>query len=124
MIVLLWFKAAWGWLKRNWKWLILPVGVIAYLLGRYYSKSSVQVVSPGLVEHAEVDATLNEEAEQKKQAADTAAAAQLSAIEANRSSKISSETQKQMDEVVTVQGDPEKVTSFLKQVGKDIREGK
>lgn len=120
----LWLLKAWGWLKRNWKWLLLPVGVVLYLVGRASSKKEVSVLSPGLVAHEEVKAKLDAEAAQKKQAADEKAAAQLSGIEANRSAKVSSETQKQVDEIEAVQGDPAKVTDLLKNIGKDIREGK
>lgn len=120
----IWLFQAWGWLKRNWKWLLLPVGLIAYLVGRASAKKEVSALSPGLVAHEEVKAKLDAEAEQKKQVADEKAAAQLSDIEANRSAKVSSLTQKQVDAIESVQGAPAKVTDLLKHIGKDIREGK
>lgn len=119
-----WFKAAWEWLKKYWMWLLLPVGVILYFAGRSSGKTNISVVSPGLAGHAGVAATLNDEAEVKEQATAEAAAAQLSGIEADRSAKVSSETQKQLDAVQAAQGDPAKVTDLLKQIGKDIRGGK
>jgi hypothetical protein len=121
MIATLWLKAAWGWLKRNWKWLLFPVGVLLFLMERSTSKRNVTVVSPGLVGHNEVASKLDEEAAQKKQSVDQAAAAQLSGIEAGRSAAVSAETQKQLDQLAEVQGDPAAVNVLLKQVGKDIR---
>lgn len=120
----LWFTKAWAWLKRNWKWLIFPVGVLVYVIGRASSNKSTTVVSPELVGHQKVKEKLDAEAAQKKLDADEKAAAQLSEIAKDRSSTAASETQKQVDAVKAVQGNPEKVSDLLKQVGKDIRSGK
>ena len=120
----LWFSKFWAWLKRHWKWLILPVGLLLYVVGRFSAKKDITVVSPELVGHQEVKDQINAEANQKKLKADQQAAEQLSEIETERSSTAAIETQKQIDEVKEVQGDPGKVTDLLKRIGKDIREGK
>jgi len=116
----IWLNAAWTWLKKYWKWLLFPVGVAVYFIGRASAKTNISVVSPGLIGHEDVDTKLAAEAAQKKLDADESAAAQLSGIEADRSSKVSSDTQKQIDAIEAVKGDPEKVTDLLKQVGKDV----
>lgn len=117
----LWLKATWEWLKKYWKWLLFPIGILAYVVGRASTKSNIQVVSPELMGHADVEKALASEAEHKKQVADETAVAQLSNIEAQRSAEASSETQKQVDEVKSVQGDPQAVNDLLKKIGKDIR---
>ncbi len=124
MVTPIWLVRLWAWLKRNWKWLLFPVGILVYLIGRVSASKNVSVVSPGLVGHQEVREGLEAEAEAKKQAATERAAEQLSSIEANRSSKVSSETQKQVDEIEAAQGDPAKVSELLKNIGKDIRSGR
>lgn len=124
MIAPLWLKATWEWLKKYWKWLLFPIGILVYIVGRSSAKTNISVVSPELMGHADVDKTLASEAEHKKQVVDEAAAAQLSGIEAKRSAEVSSETQKQIDEVKSVQGDPQAVNDLLKNIGKDIRGAK
>lgn len=118
------FGKAWAWLKLNWKWLIFPLGVLLYVVGRLSSRGNITVVSPGLTGHEEVDEKLKAEAEQKKQAADNKAAEQLTGIETGRRATATAETARQIKEVEAAQGDPDKVNDLLKKVGKDIREGK
>ncbi len=117
-----WMHATWAWLKVNWKWLLFPVGALLYFIGRAAArKEYVVVVSPELVAHQEVKGKLDAEADAKRQEADSKASGQLAGIEAERSAKAASETQKQMDAVDAVQGDPAAVSDFLKQVGQDVR---
>jgi hypothetical protein len=116
--------AAWAWLKLNWKWLLFPLGVLLYVVGRVSARSNTTVVSPGLTEHEGVDEKLKAEAAQKKQAADNKAAEQLNGIEADRRAVANAETERQLKAVEAAQGDPDKVNDLLKKVGKDIREGK
>ncbi len=116
--------AAWSWTKANWKWLLFPIGLLLYVVGRAAARRDVTVVSPGLVEHQEVQAELDAKAAKQKQEADAKAVGQLSSIEAGRSARVGSETQKQVAEVEAAQGDPTRVNDLLKKVGKDIRDGK
>lgn len=116
-----WFGKAWAWLKRSWKWLLLPVGVLIWVAARLTSKKEVTVISPGLVEHEEVRERLELEATQKKAAADVKAAEQLSGIEATRTQTVAKETQKQIDAIKEAQDDSQKVNDLLKSVGKDMR---
>jgi len=117
----LWLKATWEWLKKYWKWLLFPIGVLAYVLGRASAKTTTNVVSPSLEGHEEVKAKLDDEAAAKKQQADVVASQELSAIEVQRAQVVDAETKQQVAEIEAVQGDPQKVTDLLKQIGKDIR---
>lgn len=121
MITPVWLKAAWEWLKKYWKWLLFPIGILAYLVGRASAKTNVTVVSPGLIEHAEVEARLDAEAAEKKQEADVAAAAQLNQVELTRRREVDAESNKQVAAAEAAQDDPQKVNDLLKQVGKDMR---
>lgn len=121
MVAPQWPVQAWAWVKRNWKWLLFPIGVLAYVVGRATAKTNVTVVSPGLVEHEEVKNKLDAEAAQKKHEADVQATEQLAAIETARKAAVDAERQKQVSRIDEVQGSPEKVTDLLKQIGKDIR---
>lgn len=120
----IWFKAAWEWLKKYWKWLIFPIGIGIWVIARATAKKEITVVSPGLVAHEEVKAQLDAQAAQQKATADVKAVSELNRIETERSTIAANETQKHIDEIEDVQGDPKKVTDLLKNIGKDIREGK
>lgn len=117
----IWLLKTWAWLKKYWKWLLFPVGILLYVVGRASVRKEVTVVSPGLLEHQEVQGKLETEAAQKKQQADAAATERLGQVELERKRRVDAETQKQLASVEAAQGDPSKVNDLLKQVGKDIR---
>lgn len=121
MTVPVWLSATWAWLKKYWKWLLFPIGFLLYFAGRATAKTTTNVVSPSLVGHEEVKAKLDDEAAAKRQQADVEAANQLQIIERQRAEVVDEATQGQVAEIKAAQGDPEKVTDLLKQIGKDIR---
>jgi hypothetical protein len=103
-----WMFLTWEWLKRNWKWLLLPLGVLLWFLGRVTAKKEVIITSTAL---AEADTAQ----------ADAKEAAQLSGIAAQHSAAVAVATQKQIDAAADAQGDSEAVNSILAGVGKDMR---
>lgn len=60
--------AAWEWVKKNWHWIVVPVGVVLYLMGRA-GRRNVHVVSPQLVQHEEVEREAEQKATSEQQAA-------------------------------------------------------
>lgn len=117
----LWLIAAWGWLKRNWKWLLLPIGALAWLLGRLTAKKTVVVESSALEEHNEVVQKIEEEADVKREAAHKTLEGQLMGIDSAHSAAVTASTSTVIKEAGEAQGDSDKVNDLLKNLGKDLR---
>lgn len=115
-----WLLKAWEWTKRNWKWLLFPIGILIYIAGRARPRD-ITMVSPELIGHSEVERELNAEADAKKQVVEKKTEEQLAGIEAQREASLAAEQQQQLDAAAAIENDPQAVNDFLKQVGKDIR---
>lgn len=115
------FGTAWRWLKRNWKWLLLPVGIVIWLVGRLMARKTVVVESSALGEHAEVERKVEAQAEEKKAELAQEREAQLAGIAAEHAAKSTSITQQHVAEAAATEGDSEKVNDLLSQVSKDMR---
>lgn len=116
-----WYASAWEWLKKNWKWLLLPIGLLLWFIGRSSGKREVTVTSTALGEHEAMARQLDAEAAQQKATADAKESSALAGIAANQSAQTAAATQKQIDAAAAAEGDPYKVNSLLLDVGKDMR---
>lgn len=121
---LLGLKAAWGWLKRNWKWLLFPIGLLLFLVGRFTKKTrEVEVVSPELHEHDKKKEDLEKKLQDDLKDVAEEKAEKIAEIEEAHAKTIESLTIDQKHKVDELRGDPEKLTAYLLSVGKDIRGG-
>lgn len=110
------------WLKKNWKWLLFPIGMLLVVLGYgLASRKKVIVTSTALAGADEAKVRINEEAADKVRAADAQEAGQLAGIDAQHSAAVASTTQEQLNAVKDAEGDPEKVNALLADVGKQMR---
>jgi len=109
------------WLKKYWKWLLLPLGVLLWLLGRATARKTVVVTSGALAQADEAKTEIDAKAASRVREADGKEAAQLAGISAQHSAAVASETQRLVDAAEEAQGDPDKVNDLLRQVGKDMR---
>lgn len=111
-------KKAWEWLKRNWMWVLLPVGILLLLLG---IKPRPKVVGSQL--HGAADAANKARAEAERKAAEAQAArdAEVKRIEAEHAESIKKLTDAQKKTVEELRTDPEKLNEYLLNVGKQIR---
>lgn len=117
-------KTAWEWVKKNWKWVALPVGILFWLLGRASKKTEVVLQSEPLAEHESVKAQLEKEGIERLRQADAQRQAERAVIEQRNAAalkEINDATERKAKELQ--EGDPEKLTAFLKGVGKNVREG-
>lgn len=118
----MWLTVAWLWVKRNWKWVVLPIGLLI-LLFRVLSafKKPTPIVDSALAEHQEEKEKIEAEADAARADAGRAVAGQLSGIEARHEASVGELNRGTVQEVEEVRGDPDKTNDFLKSVGKDMR---
>lgn len=116
--------AAWGWVKMHWRWLLFPVGILLFLLGRLTRKSTpvVQVVSPALEGHDKVDQELQKKLDASLTQVDEQKQKQLLDIETEHAATIKTLTDDQKKQMADLRSDPDQLASFLKSVGDSARQ--
>lgn len=115
-----WYAKAWEWTKTNWMWLLFPIGIALYLVGRA-SGGTTTVVSPASLLVRDSIAKNDAAAEAAKVRAAEALAARLKEIEAKHAATLEVLTLAQEAKVEELRSDPEALNAFLLSVGKDIR---
>lgn len=111
----------WLWLKKYWKWLAFPIGILVFILGRLTSRKLPAVIAPELVGAAEVKEKANREAAVELRRVDDERQAKVKQIEEKHSEVISKLTDEQKKQYEAIKADPNEVNNFLLGVGKDIR---
>ena len=115
-----WTLKAWPWLKKYWKWLLFPLGIIIFILG-YSSRKKITVTSSELLGHAEEKKKLDDEAARQLGTARADRDVKLAGIQKEHEATVAKLTRKQRDEMEELREDPDKLNDFLLGVGKDIR---
>lgn len=107
-------KKAWTWLKENWKWLLFPVGITIFILGRISSSRG----DGGLVDPtAGADARAREERERRESELEAERArleARLAAVHQEHQEKLQTLTEQQQERVAELQQDPEALNAWLR----------
>lgn len=111
----------WLWLKKNWKWIVLPVGVLVWLLGRSSKKPVVQAVSPELLGHSSVKAELEQEGIRRLKEAAAQHEAQRAALDAKNQQVLREINERAELKAAELVENPDNVNDFLKKVGRDVR---
>jgi hypothetical protein len=119
----LWLKGtAWPWLKKHWRWVILfPAMLVVWLLGRRSGSVTVIDSRKESSEAAELKAKLEAQAaEAKEEAKQEARAKSMQLLQDHEKAvnELSAEQQGKMQELLD---EPEKLNSFLLDVGKGMR---
>lgn len=114
------FATAWAWLKKWWKWLLLPIGAGLWLLGRATAKTKIVVASPELQEHAELEQGWAAEADQKKTTAAVEKRIRDELIEKDYTESMEKVHQKVEDASAGLENDPILLTNYLKKAGKNV----
>lgn len=117
----IWMFLTWEWLKRNWKWLLLPLGVLLWLLGRVTAKKVVTITSTAVADADAAKVAINAKADEQRERADAKEVAQLAGIASQQAAAVTAATQAQLGAAAAAQGDPEQVNELLQAVGRDIR---
>ena len=111
----------WTWLKANWKWLLFPVGILLFIVGRFTARKLPVVVAPEMVGAAEEKLKAEEDAKSKALEAEAAKQRRLAEIEKEHAEALKKLTDNQRSLVKALQDDPEKLNDFLIDVGKSVR---
>lgn len=118
---MLFLKAVWVWLKKYWKYLLFPVGILLGLLAMRRRK--VNVVAPELLGAEENRRKVEKEAAKQLKKAEKDRRQKTDDIEKEHAVTIQKLTQEQREKLKELREDPDELNSFLLQVGKDIRVG-
>lgn len=113
--------SAWAWLKKNWKWLLLPIGVAAWFLGRASAKKTIVVTSPELTAHDEFRAGVEAETREKLEQAESERRQAHVRIEVQKDERLHELDAEAERKTAELQQDPEAINDFLKKVGKSVR---
>ena len=115
-------RKVWAWVKRYWRYLLFPVGIVLGIVSMLASRREVVVTSPSEVTEAEKERLLAAaEAHAKKAALEKERAAKVKEIEQAYRDTLDRLTEEQKGQVEELREDPDKLNEFLLQVGKDIR---
>ncbi len=114
-----WSSTALPWLKKYWMWLLLPIGMVAYLLRS--GRREVQVVAPEatgaaakqLEETERYVARVEKAAQERRQ--------QQQRLDEEHVEDVTNLVEDAAEQVPVLQQDPKKTTDFLKNVGKNQR---
>ncbi len=118
-----WLKRVWLWLKKYWMWLLLPVGVVVFLVGRFTSRKPPDVVAPELLGAADKKLEEDEKAEREREEAKTKLVERVAEVKREHQEVIEKLDDKQKGRVEELLEDPEELNSFLLEVGKEVRSG-
>ena len=118
MLVVL--KTVGAWLKKNWKWILLPVGII--LLVIRFLKKPPTVVSPELTEAEEVARKAKEQAERNIRDARITKDETITGLKRKRITDVKALNDEQRKKVKELEDDPEALNAFLLEVGEDMRD--
>lgn len=108
-----------AWLKKYWKWLLLPLGILVYIAG-YRSKP--EVVAPASVEAERVRQEADKQRALEESKAKVERDRRLVEVQVEHEKAISKLTQEQMDEASDLMIDPDKLNEYLKNVGRKVRD--
>lgn len=111
----------WGWLQRNWRWVLFPVGLLALVIG-WTRRTTVTVASPALDGAAAKEQELAAQAAAQEAKAAAARDAQLAAADAAETSKVQAVVAAQKAAADATTQDPAALNAELLDVGKRQRE--
>lgn len=111
----------WGWLKKYWKWLLFPVGIVLGILALVNKDRIKDVVAPEAVK-AEEDRIKHElEARKRAEQAEQERKAAVEELERRHADTLEKLTEGQKAQVEELRENPDKLNEFLIGVGKGVR---
>lgn len=111
----------WEWIKKYWKWLIFPVGVVLFFIGQLTARRSSVVIQSEIAEAEKWQQKAREEAEARAREAELERKKQVEELEKKHEDTIKQLTDDQRSQVERLRDHPEKLSEYLLRVGKDIR---
>jgi hypothetical protein len=120
--VVLFFSKAWAWTKKNWQWLLLPIGIILYLVGRAGGdKVVISGQTQTLHDADEAAKTERDKAQAEKERLEAAKNKKVAEVLQEHDATLKKLTDEQKDEMSDLLKDPQELNEYLLQVGKEIR---
>jgi hypothetical protein len=118
-LALWWNLHAWPWLKRNWQWILLPVGLLM-LYARLRAKPQVVPSEVAGAAATQLDATSKyvQRVDEAVEARDT----QRKQLEQEHAEDVTQFVEDAAEEVPRLQADPKQANDFLKNVGRKMRD--
>lgn len=117
----MWLTIAWSWLKKYWMWLLFPIGILIFILGKISVCKSPDVVAPELVGAEEERRKAQEGADRQVFIATKEREKKLDEIRKEHEQVIKDLTDEQRGQVKELEEDPDKLNDFLLDVGRQIR---
>ncbi len=122
MCILLFLRKVWSWLKKYWKYLLFPVGIVLGILAMISKKKDVgDIVAPKEVETEGERNQANAEARELSEEAKVERDEKVSKVKRKHFETVMKLTDKQKAEVSELEKDPEELNEYLLNVGKEIR---
>lgn len=121
---LLWLKKAWGWLKENWKAVLLGVATlgIGLVIGRA-ARRKQQVINPELVGAEKTQREAQAEKERKEREAREERDRRIGEVYEEHADKVRALTEEQARRAEELRDDPDALNDYLLSVGKELRGG-
>lgn len=116
-----WLKKACLWLKKYWMWVVFPIGIVIFFLGRWTKPKDPTVIAPELLGAADKKLEEDEKAKRAEEEAKAELEKKRDQILEEHHKLIESLSEEQQDKVDDLLGDPEALNDYLKDVGRSIR---
>lgn len=116
-----WVPAAWAWLKKNWQWVLLPVGAVIWLLGRSSARKTVVVESSTLNEHEKFRAEVESETRGRLDVAESERRSAHVKVETIRDDRLKEADAAARAQAKALESNPEELNDFLKKVGRSAQ---
>jgi len=117
-----WTLKALPWLKKYWKWLLFPIGILIFIAG-YVSRPKPKVLAPELLDHAAEREKIEKRTAGQIVEAKEERDKKLAEVEKEHAETVSKLNAEQRGKMQRLRQNPEELNKFLLQVGKDIRRG-
>jgi flagellar biosynthesis component FlhA len=111
-----------AWVKKYWKWLLFPIGVLLFFLGKLTARRPPDVVAPELVEADKKAEEASREAERKRIEAALERDMVVSELKKEHAEIVSKLTNEQQEKVKEFEKNPAALNRFLLDVGKSARD--
>ena len=106
-------ESAWEWVKTHWQWILFPVGILLFILGR--GSKSAEVITTDPTKKADDRAKVERERREAELAAEQARLrARLDEVHQENAGKLQKLTEEQMGQAAELEQDPEKLNEWLR----------
>lgn len=113
-------KKVWEWLKKYWKYILFPVGIVIGLVAMA-GRRKVDVIAPELLDAEKKKRQIDQEAREELEKADQKRRREIEEIEQQHTATIQELTDEQQQKLEELRENPDELNNFLLRVGKDIR---